>query len=488
VASTLPSRSATHWPYALIGLLALIGLGLRIAAAQGGLWLDEAWSAVFAHESRSPLDIFFAIRHDNNHYLNTLWLYLTGWGAPPMLSRLFSIITGTLTIIVGGMIGLRRGPVQGVLLALLLAISPMLVTYGSEARGYAPMFLALVLAVWVTARWLDQPESRPPSSQLAAITAFGMLSHLTMLFVMVGIGLWVATALAKGRRFREWLQAMFALLGPSIILAAAILGLGVVLPLLGPDGYQVGGYTPFSLSTYWNGLAVLLEYMLGLRGPIAYAIVASLALLLPLLLDLREKDRGFLILCLAAVFTVPFLFPVAQIGNAGFGRYYAMTGFGIMLVASEVIASGLANKGWRKSIAGVALATLITGCLWISFAVIANKRGDPSRAVTAMASRAPDGATVLVASSRDVAVIDSAAASARYAARTSEERCNAAQFLFAEEPNFADLPHEVTLCGHRYAGIADGARTELSGMSWRLYIRADDQAAARRSSAVRSTS
>jgi hypothetical protein len=41
-----------------VALLTALGLGLRIAAAQGALWLDEAWSAVVAQDVGTPMGVF----------------------------------------------------------------------------------------------------------------------------------------------------------------------------------------------------------------------------------------------------------------------------------------------------------------------------------------------------------------------------------------------------------------------------------------------
>ena len=81
-----------------LGAITLIALMLRIAAARGGLWLDEAWSAVFAREVATPLGVFLSVNHDNNHHLNTLWLQLVGWGAPPMVQRGLSIECGAAAV------------------------------------------------------------------------------------------------------------------------------------------------------------------------------------------------------------------------------------------------------------------------------------------------------------------------------------------------------------------------------------------------------
>ena len=80
-------------PLGIVVLAAMaVGLGLRIAAARGGLWLDEAWSAVYAAQAQTPIGVFLRINHDNNHHLNSLWLQAIGLAAPPLLARAGSAI------------------------------------------------------------------------------------------------------------------------------------------------------------------------------------------------------------------------------------------------------------------------------------------------------------------------------------------------------------------------------------------------------------
>src|SRR5687767_12981840 len=88
----------------LLGAIVLLGLALRIAAAHGALWLDEAWSAKQAHDAGTPLGVFLSINHDNNHHLNSLWLQFIGLGADPLLARAPAILAGTLAIYVAARI------------------------------------------------------------------------------------------------------------------------------------------------------------------------------------------------------------------------------------------------------------------------------------------------------------------------------------------------------------------------------------------------
>ena len=56
---------------ALLGVAAI----LRIAAANGDLWFDEIMSLLLADQCEHWYHVFTGTFYDNNHYLNSLWLY-----------------------------------------------------------------------------------------------------------------------------------------------------------------------------------------------------------------------------------------------------------------------------------------------------------------------------------------------------------------------------------------------------------------------------
>ncbi|HEV8232999.1 MAG TPA: hypothetical protein VGP84_00320, partial [Gemmatimonadaceae bacterium] len=61
-----------------VAVIVALALAVRVLAGTNELWLDEIWSYVLAHRLTSPVGVFTAIHHDNNHYLNTLYLYAIG--------------------------------------------------------------------------------------------------------------------------------------------------------------------------------------------------------------------------------------------------------------------------------------------------------------------------------------------------------------------------------------------------------------------------
>jgi len=124
-----------RWWWAAVGAAALVGLALRIAAAQGGLWTDEAWSVIYAAAAGDALGVFLRINHDNNHHLYSLWLQAIGVDASPLLARLPAIAAGTLCIPAAALVVARRSAAAGSTAARLSAVRRTMVNFGSAARG-----------------------------------------------------------------------------------------------------------------------------------------------------------------------------------------------------------------------------------------------------------------------------------------------------------------------------------------------------------------
>jgi len=52
--------------------------GLIVYCARGDLWFDEIWSIKADESATWVVEIFTRFKHDNNHPLNTLYIYLVG--------------------------------------------------------------------------------------------------------------------------------------------------------------------------------------------------------------------------------------------------------------------------------------------------------------------------------------------------------------------------------------------------------------------------
>ncbi|MES2337455.1 MAG: glycosyltransferase family 39 protein [Pseudomonadota bacterium] len=440
-------RPARLWSILLV--IAAIGGALRVAAAQGGLWLDEAWSAVFARDVATPAGVFMNIHHDNNHHLNTLWLQLVGIDAAPILQRGLSIACGTAAVVVAGLIAARQGLTAATCAALLFAVSPMLVTYGSEARGYAPMLLCLLLAVLVTERWLEDRNRPAPTIGLTLAFVLGILSQLTMVFGILAIAGWVAW---RARRDAISLLAM-PLIG-SAGLVATILW---VLP--GASGFQFGNYQRFAFADFLTGLDGVIDYGFGIAATSGAFLVAAIALVM-----LRATRTSLYVL---AIFGLPLGVALLQLGNPGIPRYYLVSLMALLLLASEAFAALVSRPGWPRVLAVALLAVVTMASSWHDVRLIANRRADPGAVIATIARAAPAGATIAIDRPRASAVIEVAAARRGYPLRL--DACG--RFLFVDRDGTEPFPATPTRCGAGYAPVAAAAPTGLSGTHWTLYER-----------------
>ena len=70
----------------LLAFLIVAALILRIRGTHNDLWLDELISLHLACGVKSPWQVFTAIHNDNNHYLNTLYLFFLKEHGDPLYS------------------------------------------------------------------------------------------------------------------------------------------------------------------------------------------------------------------------------------------------------------------------------------------------------------------------------------------------------------------------------------------------------------------
>lgn len=428
----------------------LIALALRIGSARGGLWLDEAWSVVFARDSGTAIGAL-RIGHDNNHLLNTWWLQSVGWGASPIAMRALSILCGTAAVPVAALIAHRNGPRAAALAAWLFALSPILVTYGSEARGYAPMLLALLVAILLLGRSFDAPDRPVPGVGIAISMLVGTLAQLTMLFTLPALVGWTIWATRLDRPVARTMR----LLGPGLALSA-----GAAAALLA-GGMTVGSYTPFSVADWADGLAELARYTLAIGWlPKPLLLIATAIGAGALVLAGARDDRAAL--TALAVIAFPIAVAVLGIGNSGLARYYLIAGAVLLLAIAQA-----------PRVAALPLSIVILGGSVLGdLDLVQNQRADPRRIVEAMATVRPGGATYTVEAARDSAVVDVAAAQAGYRAALAEAPCPAADFLFIARDGDAPFPSGPTRCGVPYTAIAGARTTGLSGNHWQLYLRA----------------
>ncbi|KQM27090.1 hypothetical protein ASE57_08885 [Sphingomonas sp. Leaf11] len=445
-----------HWLW--IAGITLAGLVLRCLAARGGLWLDEAWSAIFAQEVTTPAGVLFQINHDNNHHLNTLWLQLVGPAAPPMLQRALSIVSGTSTIVIAARIAARRGPAPAVVAAVAFCVAPFLLTYGAEARGYAPMLLAWVWAIDVADRWLADPAHPRPTTALAIAALLGCLAQATMLFGLFLLGLWVVLERCWDAGWRQGLRDTVVLLAPAAAVSLLLIATAWFAASAGGTGFHLGNREPHDWGKWFDAMGQLIG------GTIGPAVV--LVLLAYLARDVCDRLKT-----LAAIaWAFPLLVALLALPNSGAARYYIVIVPPLLLFAAITLpAAWHRHRSVDRWLAGGIVLAFLVQAGFADSVMVRNLRGDPGRAIATLSRVAPRGATVSVDYDRSSAILIAAAWSQQYPLTLAASPCPPAHFHFVERDGDAAFPGSPGWYGRAYREIARGDPAGLSGTHWRLY-------------------
>lgn len=212
------------------------GAGLRVGPMFTDFWLDEVWNWEVARHLSSPLAILSAEASDNNHPINTFFVWLLGAHRPWPAYRLLSLATGIGSIVLCGLAGARYGPWGPPVAMLFAGLSPILVFYSSEARGYSPAAF-FALAAFLAASRPINGRSWAMRGILWGTVALGFLSHLSFAFVYLGI--LCRDAYRIVRRRGVFRAGVVDLLASHAIPIAALVGAGIRFSTLtirgGPD-------------------------------------------------------------------------------------------------------------------------------------------------------------------------------------------------------------------------------------------------------------
>src|SRR5215831_3574108 len=245
-----------------------VGVIVRVFAAHNDLWFDEVWSLQLVRERvHSFADVFTNIKHSNNHHLCSLWMWLVGQNASALVYRLPSVLASIGTIVLAGLIGLRRSRLEGCIAVILTSWSYLLIHFGTEARGYS-LAIFFALLAWYALQQFEERRSRAWMIVFWSAVVLGFLAHLEFAICFMGL---VAWSLWRFVRYRpKWRQAvldLFALFTLPIVLLLAfyLVAIRDMEVGAGPE-YQV---TPLLIKTA--------SYMLG--GPPSGAAAVIVALL-----------------------------------------------------------------------------------------------------------------------------------------------------------------------------------------------------------------
>jgi mannosyltransferase len=187
---------------AALALLTAAGLAVRLSVVHQSLFADElsTWWIVSSHDFGGVLS---AVHSDAE--ISPPLSFVAGWLGTRIdltgeMLRLPSLIAGTLTIPVVYLLGTRTvGRMAGMVAAAVTALSPFMIYYSAEARGYALLMFFVALSTLAMLQAVDRDGSRWWVAYALA-SAAAVYTHYTCVFVLGAQLAWLWWAHPEARR------------------------------------------------------------------------------------------------------------------------------------------------------------------------------------------------------------------------------------------------------------------------------------------------
>jgi hypothetical protein len=198
----------------IVAAATVVGFALRVTLVDQSLLGDEL-ASYWVVTRHSGLGGVLDVVHSDAEITPPLYFLLakltTQIDATPAMMRLPSLLAGTASIPLTYLVGRRTvGAVAGAVAALLVAASPFMVYYSTEARGYGLMMFLLLLSTAALLRALDSGAIGWWVLYAGASCA-AMYTHYTAAFVLAAQALWALWANPEARR-----AVIFANLGAAL--------------------------------------------------------------------------------------------------------------------------------------------------------------------------------------------------------------------------------------------------------------------------------
>lgn len=345
----------------ILGGLILIGLALRLAKLWDGVYADEL-STLYIVRGRSLGDALDIVSSDAE--VSPPLSFVASWafaklGSAPELIRLPSLIAGTLSIPLTYLVGARAvGRTAAIAAAAIVALSPFMVYFSTEARGYA-LAIALLLASTLALLQAIRSPARGWWVAYAVCSALAMYSHYTAAFPLLAQLLWVLWAAPAARAaallanllalvlYLPWLSGMLGDTSSSTLpLVEAFVASGFDAKLTALEAWAFGG--PYLPPADFPGTGVV---VIGAVG-VAVAAVAAVAVRVrgPAPIGASATEHGTaLLICLGlsapalelalALAGGPEIFGSRNLGSASAGM---ALGIGALVSAAGPLWGGVA--------------------------------------------------------------------------------------------------------------------------------------------------
>ncbi len=352
------ARAFSRSQFLCIALALTLGALLRALHAQESLWYDEISATVsFMQDGAGPIlgNWFVPTNHVPQTALS--WSSAQCFGAFSEFSlRLPLILVGTIGIWFAAKLGcVVASPRAGVWTAFAMALCPIAVLEGAEARGYAIVITLSTAALYYAAR-LRRSPSLGATMGIAICTALSAWAHPISGFLAIGLALVALFALLRRKD----------LLSSQLTLLACILGGVTACVLLAPlSGDFLATRTTYLRTTIeqptiqsQEGIAMLLA----LGGDWMSSTPIALCIVLGLTWVALRQVRFVLVACLIGALLAILASSIA--GTWIYARFLVFVLPATVLCVGVGAEAALKSDGVKRVASLVAI--LLLGSLWLA--------------------------------------------------------------------------------------------------------------------------
>jgi mannosyltransferase len=344
------------WPVLVVAAVTVLGSAVRLAVAGQSIFADEL--STYWIVSTNGLGGVVSTVHGDAEitpplYFVAAWV-TTQFDLTPQLLRAPSLVAGIAAIPLTYVLGLRTlGRTAALVAATLTALSPFMIYYAAEARGYA-LAIALVLVSTIALLAASEGGGSRWWIVYGVSTWAAVLSHYTAVFALAAQLVWVLWARRAARR-----AALIA--NGAAVLAFLPWSTGLVNDFRSPTTEILDALSPFDLDairvalSHWSigypysslyAPKFALRHMPGIQALVLLAIGLALALVgvaaqaaagSPMSW-LRRLDRRLVLVLALAVATPLGTALVSAVGTNLFGtRNLAVSWPGFALALSALL-------------------------------------------------------------------------------------------------------------------------------------------------------
>jgi uncharacterized membrane protein len=376
----------------IVAMITAAAAVVRCSGLFGDLWLDEIWAIVTVRHFHSPLEIL-TTRHEINHPLYSLFLYLLGSSQPPWLYRFPSLLAGVASVGLAGLIGRLQwraldggqsttaAATAGVVTAILAAGSYILIHYSSEARGYSFAVCLGFLAWYALLRGSCARHIGWILTYVVAVS-LAVTAHATAAIVVAAGTVWtILTSWIASRSWTRTIRATAEWHAAPLVIAGLYYRFFLNQRVIGgADENPLAGVIA-ECATYTLGLPVGKASMLVLAFAVLIFTVSMIAI--------GRKGIPIAAFYVTAVVIAPSLLMIVAHYQYPYPRHFIVSAaFGVLALGVPLTRGVSAASPWRLISSAAIVAFLVGASLHVA-GLIQFGRGEYSRALSFMAAMTP---------------------------------------------------------------------------------------------------